>query len=109
MATKTTKRLTPEAHRGDPLYEWVLRFVNHWRVRRMRKPPLEQLPKGVPKRAGEDPVSRALGPGAVAGRDGYSRLPTPNGGLATYASSTDLGRFLDAFDNGSYPGLIKRS
>jgi hypothetical protein len=112
-----TGLLHPPVAAAPPTRAAVLGWVNHAR-RAIDLPPLNQLPKGIPRDVGRCPLAEAVpglevhsaycvaaSPrarwlagawGAELNPDGRFKLPPP------------LAAFVHAFDAGSYPELVER-
>ena len=87
-----------------PYYAAALSFAARWRAR-CRLPELRALPPGVIGSATENPVARALGPGASAER-WWARLRHPDGRMGTVALPGAVEAFLERFHFGLYPSLV---
>ena len=99
-------------HRADarapaqtcPYYAATLSYVARWR-RRCGLPELRALPPGEIGSATENPLARALGPGASAER-WWARLRHPDGRMGTVALPGAVEAFLERFHVGLYPSLV---
>ena len=87
-----------------PYYAAALRFAGRWR-RRCGLRPLAALPPGEIDSPSENPLARALGPGATAER-WWARLRHPDGRMGTIALPRAVEAFLERFDFGLYPSLV---
>lgn len=89
----------------DPYHRAALMWANQWR-RRFGLPELDRLPAGSIDSAEENPLARAIGPGARVER-WWARLPYPDGHPGTVAIPEPVEAFLERFDFGLYPALIE--
>jgi len=87
-----------------PYYATALVYAARWR-RRCGLTELRALPPGVIGSATENPVARALGPGASAER-WWARLRHPDGRMGTVALPGAVEAFLERFHFGLYPSLV---